>query len=285
MPRHPSRYKARHNDASHFSRSMPTDDSPLDERLEYAGQRTSREPQADLTTLSAPEITPLNILLTTPVASPHWIIPNLLPSGISLLTGKSGTGKSWLAFRLAMAVATCTPVQGHMPSSQGSVLYLGLEENRSHTLDRASRLLHGQPAPAALEWAEHWHPLTAGGLADIEDWLDAHDNARLVVVDSLNNVYPRQRNHQRHTSNRDREHAIMFPLKVLAAMHHVSILIIHHLRYPDSVDLPDEAALAANLPNSSLTDCTLFLKRAPTTQETTLHITGPLIPELTLKVL
>ncbi len=283
MPRHPSRYRARTNDASRFSRSMPAEDHPLDQRLEYAGQRASQPPQPDLTTLPAPEITPLNILLTTPLPAPDWIIPGFLPAGISLLTGKPGSGKSWLAFRLAMALATFTPILGHMPASQGSVLYLGLEENRSHTLDRAAKLLHGQPAPAALEWAEHWHPLTAGGLADIEDWLDAHDTARLVVIDSLHNVYPQQRSHQRHI-HRDKESAILFPLKVLAAMHRVAILIIHHLSRADTIDLSDEFALPANLPNASLADCTLFLKRDPTLQESILYIRGQHIPEKTVKV-
>lgn len=280
MSRHPARYRTRSDAARPFAPPSHTA-SPLDKSLEYAWQRASQPSPPDLTTLAAPEITPLNVLLSTQLPAPQWVIPDVLPTGITLLTGKQGVGKSLLALKLAIAIATNAAVLGQMPIPQGNVLYLALEENRTHTLERAAALLEGKPAPDRLEWAENWHPLPAGGLADIEDWLDTHDTARLVVIDSLSNVYVQQRGHSRY-SNRERDSAILFPLKIIAAMHSVAIIVIHHLRRVDSIDCADEAS---NVPGSiDMTDCTLLLKREQTTQEITLRITGKHMTEKILKV-
>ncbi len=278
MPRHPSRRKARPNDV--YPLSLPSSASdPLNKRLEYAQQRASQSPQPDLTTLAAPQITPLDALLSMRRPNPEWVIPELLPVGITLLTGRQGVGKSWLAFKMALAIASNTPMLGYMPVSQGRVLYLGLEENRARTLDRAAKLLQGQVAPNALELADSWYPLAAGGLADIEDWLDAHEAARLVVIDSLISVHTRQRSHHRFAS-REKESAIMIPLKVIAEMHHIAILIIHHSQRAETIDFSDEASFSSTIPGYiDVTDCTMLLKHEQETQKTTLHITGQQVAE------
>ncbi|MHB8599140.1 MAG: AAA family ATPase [Ktedonobacteraceae bacterium] len=281
MPRYPSRRKARPNDASPFSPPSSASD-PFDKGLAYAQQRVSQSPQPDLTTLAAPEITPLDALLSMQRPNPEWVIPELLPVGITLLTGRQGVGKSWLAFKMALAIANNTPMLGLMPVSQGRVLYLGLEENRSRTLDRATKLLQGQVAPNTLELADSWHPLAAGGLADIEDWLDAHESARLVVIDSLISVYTKQRSHHRFANNasKERESAIMIPLKVIAEMHHIAILVIHHQRRTETSDFSDDTGLAVTVPGYiDVTGCTMLLKHEQETQKTTLHITGQQVVE------
>lgn len=283
MPRHPSRRKARPNDVYSFSLPSSASD-PLNKSLEYAHQRASQPPLPDLATLAAPAITPLDALLSMQRPNPEWVIPELLPVGITLLTGRQGVGKSGLAFKLALAIANHTPVLGYMPISQGRVLYLGLEENRVRTLDRAAKLLQGQAAPNALELADSWHPLAAGGLADIEDWVDVHEAARLVVIDSLISVHTRQRSHHRFAS-REKESAIMIPLKVIAEMHHIAILIIHHLQRAETTDFAVETSFSSSIPGYiDVTDCTMSLKHEQETRKTTLHITGHHIAEKALNV-
>ncbi len=284
MPRYLSRRKARPNDASPFSPPSSASD-PFDKGLAYAQQRASQSPQSDLTTLPAPEIIPLDALLSTRMPDPQWVIPELLPVGITLLTGKPGVGKSWLAFKMALAIANNTPVLGYTPVSQGCVLYLGLEETRYRALDRATKLLQGQAAPNGLEMADSWHPLAAGGLADIEDWLDAHESARLVVIDSLISVYTKQRSHHRF-ANKERESTIMIPLKVIADMHNVAILVIQHLHRTNNADFLDDAGFGGNSSSYiDVTSCTLSLKHEQDTQETTLLITGQHIAERVVTVI
>jgi AAA domain len=271
MRRHPSRHATRPDNSYSYPLSPSSHtNSVLDSRLEFAQQRVASQlRQLNLAATTAPEITPLDALLSMQMPCPQWVIPEVLPVGITLLTGRAGVGKSWLAFKLALAIANNTPVLGQPPVSHGRVLYLGLEENRHHTFDRATKLLQGQPAPHTLEWADSWHPLCAGGLADIEDWLDTHKTARLVVIDPLNSVYPQHRSNHRFAS-KERENTIMIPLKVIAAMHDIAILVIHHLRQPN-----DDTGTIGTIPGyADFTDCTMLLKRVPGTQKATLHITG-----------
>lgn len=284
MRRNPPRHKARSNDSYPFS-SPSSANNPLDAGLEYALLRASQLPQVDLTATAAPEIIPLDALLSMQVPDPQWIIPGLLPVGITLLTGKQWVGKSWLAYRMALALTCNIPVLGHMPASQGCVLYLGLEETRYHALDRAAKLLQGQPAPNTLKMADSWHPLAAGGLADIEDWLDQHATARLVVIDSLISVYAKQRSHHRSSGSKARENTIMIPLKVIADMHQIAILIIQHLEQAHTPNFAHDAGFASKAVDyMDIADCTLLLKQERDTPETTLHITGQHIAEKVVTV-
>ncbi len=75
-----------------------------------------------------------------------WVVPDLLPEGLTLLAAKPKLGKSWLALGLALAVASGGVALGKVPVNQGAVLYLALE-------DSPKRLPSGQNcccAPARL---------------------------------------------------------------------------------------------------------------------------------------
>jgi len=65
--------------------------------------------------------------------------------------------------------------------------YLALEDNARRLNDRAAKLMpYTFPArswPANLHLEPEWPRADAGGLAKIEEWLDSHPDARLVVVD------------------------------------------------------------------------------------------------------
>ena len=41
-------------------------------------------------------------LLSTPLPPVRWLIPDLLPAGLSLLAGASKTGKSWLCLWMCL---------------------------------------------------------------------------------------------------------------------------------------------------------------------------------------
>ena len=79
----------------------------------------------------------------------RWVVPDLLPAGLSILAGASKAGKSWLCLWLCLQIARGGQVWGRQVSSQ-PVLYLCLED----TFNRIqSRLLQidgegGSPQPA-----------------------------------------------------------------------------------------------------------------------------------------
>src|SRR5215472_9058555 len=60
--------------------------------------------------------------------TPKYLVKNLLPeTGIGLLSGQWGTYKSFIALKLAGAIATAQPFAGYAVKRQGAILYLACE--------------------------------------------------------------------------------------------------------------------------------------------------------------
>ena len=224
--------------------------------------------------LLIPQMYPLNVLLETDLPEPQWAIPHFLPAGVTLLAGKPKMGKSWFALALALAIAEGRLAFGKLSVTQGDVLYLGLEDSARRMSDRATKLLQGRPAPANFTWVGQWNLLSAGGLADLEEWLDTHPNTRLVVIDTLAKVRPVSSNNGNGYSD---DYSIMTPLKRIAEQYNVAILVIHHLRKSGAPDVMDTISGTTGL--TGATDCNMVLDRERGKDEAILHITGRDIEE------
>jgi hypothetical protein len=119
---------------------------------------------------------------------PHagWIVPGLLPAGLSTLAGRPKMGKSWLALQIACAVGAGGSVLGRAVE-QGPVLYLALEDSPRRLQER---LRAQQAPPADVTFALEWPPLAAGGLDALRRAID-RGKVRLVVVDTLSRALGR----------------------------------------------------------------------------------------------
>lgn len=211
---------------------------------------------------------------------PLWAIPGFLPEGVTLLAGKPKMGKSWLALALALDIALGKPALGCLPTIQGEVLYLGLEDSQRRIKDRVLKLLDGTEAPVRLTWAGYWPALQPDGLYDLEVWLQHAPPTRMIVIDTLarvrasgptgGNVYAE-------------DYAVITPLKRLAETYHVSILLVHHLRKNAADDLMDTISGSTGL--TGATDCNMVLERERGEKTARLHITGRDVEEHTLTLL
>src|SRR6185312_11910722 len=95
----------------------------------------------------------LKDLLTVGISDPLWIIPGLLPEGVTLLAGRPKAGKSCLALDLALALAGTMPALGELPTAQGDVLFLGLEDSLRHMYNRTMKQLQGRIIPENFFWS------------------------------------------------------------------------------------------------------------------------------------
>lgn len=75
-----------------------------------------------------------NAIFKTEYPNPTWIVPNLIPSGMTLLAGRPKAGKSWIALQIAREVSSGGEMFGEK-MEQGKVLYLALEDN-NHRLKK-----------------------------------------------------------------------------------------------------------------------------------------------------
>jgi AAA domain len=107
----------------------------------------------------------------------NYLLPGLIPDGLTLLVARPKLGKSWLALDIAIAAA----------SGQGEVLYLALEDGPRRLQRRLTKLLptFSGTWPAGLTFATKWSRSDQGGLADIENWIKSAKNPRLIVVDTM----------------------------------------------------------------------------------------------------
>ncbi|MBL8528861.1 MAG: bifunctional DNA primase/polymerase [Burkholderiales bacterium] len=194
---------------------------------------------------------------------PRWIVPNVLPEGLTLLAGKSKTGKSWWALQTAVDVA----------GRDGDVLYLALEDTQRRLQDRILQVCEGESVSARLELTGQgcWPRLDAGGLGYIREWLQVHRNeARLVIVDTLAKVKPRAK---RNGNAYDEDYAALEGLKALADEFGVAILIVHHLRkMPDEQDPFNEISGTTGL--TGCADTIMVLKRGRKSNDAELCVTG-----------
>jgi len=228
---------------------------------------------------SGAPLSPLRILgyaeaMSMTFPEPKWAVERFLPEGVTLLGGKPKMGKSWLALWISLAIAS-----GRLPTTQGSVLYLALEDGARRVVERTKKLLQGQPWPESFVGSNACEPLAQGGLGGIEEWLKEASDPRLVVIDTLVRV----RANGSGGSIYAEEYAGIVPIKDLAERYHVAILVVHHLRKASATDAMDEFSGSTGL--TGATDCNMVLRRERGKGEGTLHITGRDVEEQTLSLM
>ena len=175
---------------------------------------------------------------------------------------------------LGVAISTGGVALGMKPVERGECLYLALEDNRRRLQKRLDKLLSGSPAPEGLHIALEWPRLNEGGAEALDEWLEAHPEARLVVVDTLKKVRARA------SGNRnvyDVDYEALEPLLPLAAEHGEAIVVVHHTRKLGATDPLDEISGSTGL--SGGVDGALVLKRDRGRADAYLHVTGRDIEE------
>lgn len=155
----------------------------------------------------------------------RWTIADLLPEGCYLLAARPKIGKSWLGLQFGVAVTEAGYALGKKAEG-GAVLYLALEDNERRLQARLAKHEIGQFGDIDQFYYETaWPRIDAGGAEMLEQWLAAHPDARLVVIDTLEKIRPER---LRGGSVYADDYAATQALKALSDKYKVSILIIAH---------------------------------------------------------
>jgi hypothetical protein len=137
-------------------------------------------------------------------------------------------------------------------------------------------VLNGADAPARLEIATEWPTLLEGGGEQLDDWLDQHPEARLVIVDTfakLRGASPGPRNSILYQL----DYQAVGDLKRIADRHGVALIMIHHTRKAVADDPLDMVSGTNGLAGSA--DTVLILKRDIGRADATLYVRGRDVPE------
>jgi hypothetical protein len=121
-----------------------------------------------------------------------WVVPALLPEGLSLLVGAPKIGKSWLSLAIALAVASGGEAFSHIAvGDPRPVLLLALEDSDRRLQDRIRTLIPGEPIPGRLYNMTRIQQGRA--VATIEAWLETLPSgcgAPYVILDTLGRIMP-----------------------------------------------------------------------------------------------
>jgi AAA domain len=205
----------------------------------------------------------------------RWVVPDVLPEGLSLLVGKPKKGKSWMALGMCEAIAVGGVALGTKRVEEGDTLYLALEDNRKRLQKRLKKVLDGRPAPDKMHLHTEWPRLDEGGAEQLDEWLTEHPGARLVVIDTLAKI----RKPAVGANVYAEDYAALELLLPLAAKHGVAIVVVHHLRKMAASDPMDEISSSTGL--TAGVDGFLILRRTPGSKGPTLYVDGRDIEEPT----
>lgn len=201
-----------------------------------------------------------------------WIVPEILPEGVTIFAGRPKMGKSWLAYNLAIAVAAGGRALGRVQVEQGRCLYMALEDNERRLQSRMTKLLQGEPPPEWLELSTQWPRIADenSGLTYLEGWINAHrDTARLIVIDTLAKIRPKR---GKGGDIYEDDYNAVQGLKGLADTYAVGIVVVHHTR-KGIADDPLES-ISGSFGLTGGVDGILVLKRERGAADAVLHVTG-----------
>lgn len=171
------------------------------------------------------EFRPYKVNTIDPAALPplDFVWQDILPTGLGLLVGPPKFGKSFMSLGLANAVARGEPYLGRR-TEQGDVLYMALEDSPRRIYKRLNKI-DPRPVPDELE-AVHNAPQIGPELtADIAQWVKAHKNPRLVIIDILSKV---RSSASKNDSKYDFDTKELGVVKKVADDCNICILIVHH---------------------------------------------------------
>lgn len=205
-------------------------------------------------------------LVSTPLKTTPFIVSELIPQGVHIIGGAAKIGKSWLMLWFGLQIAKGQPIW-NFETKQGTVLYLALEDS----FERLQRRLlditdEGSPS---LKFAVECKSLANGFCDEIDRFMEANPNTKLVIVDTFQKI----REDIGNTNLYANDYKELGVLKSLASKHGLAILLVHHLRKQGANDPVN--TLTGSTGISGAVDSTFILQRDKRTENAaTLFCTG-----------
>lgn len=205
-------------------------------------------------------------LSVTPLPPVRWLVPDLLSGGLSMLSGGSKIGKSWLCLWLCLQLAKGGELWGR-PLRAQAVLYLCLEDTYARIQNRLFRLSE-EEMPDNLYFQTACEGLGHGLEEQIEQFLAVRPDTGLVVIDTLQKVRTGDANGNVYAC----DYRDMSALKSLADQHNIGILLVHHQRKDRTDDPFDDISGSVALMGGA--DTSWVLRRRRMSLNAQLHVTG-----------
>lgn len=243
-----------------------------DQNSSSNGARDTPPPPPPYSTISAADLQEKTF---EPVV---WVVLNLIPQGLTVLSGKPKMGKSWLLLALAIARASGGMFLDKITLEAGPVLYLAMEDTEESLQERLEIVLGGDPAPAGLAFATNWQEwhMNQDGLKKLAAWQKAHPGG-CIIIDTLAKIRPPAR---ANANTYAEDYAVGTMLKGIADQGNCSLIVVTHNRKAKADDPFDEINASTGVAGSM--DTGLVIRRERGSADAVLYTTGRRISEHSL---
>ncbi|MEV0851474.1 AAA family ATPase [Nocardia fluminea] len=210
-------------------------------------------------------------LMTMRFAPLKYKVRNLIANGVVILTGSPKVGKSFWLLDLVVAVASGREVFGHFETKAAGVLYIYLEGGGARAIQ--SRIMSQQDEVDQgldIQFYTEWPSQQDGGIEKLREYLDAHPDTGLVVIDTLaafQNGGP--------TSSNNRwgvDYLLIKGLSDLAHAHDCAVVVAHHTKKGEETDFVDQISGTKGL--SAAADVLITLDRERNSTEGKMKLTA-----------
>jgi len=155
----------------------------------------------------------------------NWVVKGMLPAGLIIVGGRPKVGKSFFCLDLVDAVATGSKCFGNMETSQGTAIYVSLEDGERRVNKRLNELsMNGNEKSFMLDTCL---PVNGGLRRIIRKLKQKHDDLSLIVIDTMTHVILPP---SKGTDNYNYYSMTLTSLQHLAAELNITLILMHHLK-------------------------------------------------------
>ena len=167
-------------------------------------------------------------LLEKEMPKVQWIVPDYIPSGLTLIAGPPKIGKSWLVLNLALSCAGGLHQVFGNSVPKADVLLLSFEDNERRLQSRLHDIIGDQQVKLDNLLYE-FEPHGRGGAftAWLDKELDEYPGIRVVIIDTLQHIKAHQRQGQ---PIYEADVEAVRPLRAIAEKRCISIVVVHHTK-------------------------------------------------------
>ncbi|MEO5314202.1 AAA family ATPase [Pseudarthrobacter sp. CC12] len=196
----------------------------------------------------------------------EYVVPGVIPEGLTLLVAPPKIGKSWMVLGLGVAAATGEQAFGTIPVNRRPVLYLALEDG-ARRLQSRLRTIGVTTGPRGLFFMTE---VPAGPIATISTFLERNAEQKpLVILDTLGKVRGTYGGNDAYGN----DYSQMSSLKDLVDRHPgTSLIVVHHTNKGEKSDFLDSVSGTQGLAGAA--DSILLIQRDRQTESSTLHVTS-----------
>ncbi|MGP5026775.1 AAA family ATPase [Glutamicibacter ardleyensis] len=196
----------------------------------------------------------------------EYVVPGVIPEGLTILVAPPKVGKSWMVLGIAEAAASGGQVFGAIQVKRRPVLYLALEDGPRRLKSRL-KVIGVESGNNNLMFLTK---LMAGVDVTMQAFLERHGhNKPLIILDTLGKVRGTYSGNDAY----GKDYSQMSALKGLVDdVPGSSLIVVHHTNKGEKSDFLDSVSGTQGLAGAA--DSILAIRRERNTTNSTLHVTS-----------